>query len=124
MSGITSGIGLISGINTSDLINQLMALEARPLQTLQRRVQEIDTRRAAFMELSAQLLAMKNAVTNFHRMSFFQRFSATSSNENVLLASASEDAIPGTAKFGFGSPATNGVADRIGCPVTGFTLRN
>lgn len=30
MGQISSGIGLISGINTADLIEQLLAIEARP----------------------------------------------------------------------------------------------
>ena len=107
MSGITSGIGLISGINTAQLIDQLMALEARPIQNLQTRVRGIDARRAAFLDLSARLMAIRNAVTSFHQQSFFKRFLAASSNENVLIANASEDALPGTATLRVHSLVTN-----------------
>lgn len=107
MSGISSGVGLISGINTAQLIEQLMALEARPIQNLQSRVGALDTRRAAFLDLSAQLMAIRNSVSNFHQQSFFQRFQSKSSNENVLLANASQNALPGSATIRVHSLVTN-----------------
>lgn len=109
MSGITSGIGLISGINTSQLLDQLMAIEKRPITNLENRVKAIDTQRQKFLELSAKLLAAKNAVGNFNKRSFFDRFSAGSSNEGVLTANASENAVPGSTTFRVHSLVTNNV---------------
>ena len=71
MSGISSGIGLVSGIDTASLIDQLMALEARPLQTLQRRVSFLDIQRAAFIELSARLLSAQNTSLRFQGTSLY-----------------------------------------------------
>jgi len=99
MSGISSGIGLVTGIDSSSLIDQLIALESRPIQNLQSRMQEIDVRRTAFLQLSAQLLAIRNSVTNFNKSSLFRRFSATSSNEQVVTATAGENALPSTTTF-------------------------
>ncbi|MCH7596782.1 MAG: hypothetical protein IID35_09520, partial [Planctomycetes bacterium] len=96
MSGISTGIGLISGINTAELINQLMALEARPITLLQRRVQGIDIQRTAFVGLSAQLLAIRNAATNFNSIAFFNRFNATSTNESIISATAGKNATIGS----------------------------
>lgn len=107
MSGISSGIGLISGINTAQLIEQLIAIEARPVQSLQARVQAIDTQRTAILALSAKLLALKDAVSTFDRPSFFQRFSAVSSNEQVATASARASANAGAQTFRVLSLATN-----------------
>ncbi len=107
MSGISAGIGLISGINTAELINQLMALEARPIGNLQARIDKVDVKRAAFLALSAQLLAIQNAVANFDKISFFKRFNASSTNESVLTAIAGENAIPGSATFRVHSLVTN-----------------
>ena len=107
MSGISSGIGLVSGIDTAKLIDQLIALESRPVQSLQNRVRGIDVQRTAFLELSAQLLAVRNAVANFNKLSFFNRFNAPSTNESVLKASASESATPGSATFRVHSLVTN-----------------
>jgi len=96
MGRITTGIGLFSGLDTGSLIDQLMAIEARPIQTLTGRVQEIDTQRAAFLGISGQLLALQNSILNFDQPSFFSRFGALSSNESVLTATAGENAVPGS----------------------------
>lgn len=99
MSGISTGIGLISGIDTVRLIDQLIAIEKRPVENLQFRVAAIDVKRAAFIELSAQLLAVQNAIIGFGRSSFFRRFNSVSTHENVLTADPGEKAIPGSHTF-------------------------
>ena len=106
MSGISSGIGLISGINTADLIDQLIALESRPIRNLEARVQDIDIRRTAFLALSAQLLAVRNAVANFNKPSFFQRFNSSSTNDSIISATASDTAIPGSTVFRIHPPVS------------------
>jgi len=99
MSGITSGIGLVTGIDTAGLIDQLIQLESRPVRNLQSRVQQIDVRRTAFLELSAQLLSVQNAVGNFNKPSFFRRFNAASSNEQVVAATTTDKAVPSSTTF-------------------------
>ncbi|MDO8632893.1 MAG: flagellar cap protein FliD N-terminal domain-containing protein, partial [Phycisphaerales bacterium] len=109
MSGISSGVGLISGINTSQLIDQLMAIESRPVTALQRRSQKLDTQRTTFLALSAQVLAVQNAIANFGKLSFFRRFNAASSNESILSAVAGEDAAAGSTTFRVHSLVSNHV---------------
>lgn len=99
MSGISTGVGLISGINTAQLIEQLMAIEARPVTNLQSRSKAIDAQRAAFLTISAQILAAKNAASNFKKMSFFRQFTSKSSDETVLSVSAGESAKVGSTTF-------------------------
>ncbi|MCH7592124.1 MAG: hypothetical protein IH989_05005, partial [Planctomycetes bacterium] len=99
MSGISSGIGLISGIDMASLIDQLMAIERIPIENLQRRVSRIDVQRSAFLQLSAQLLSVQNAVSGFTKPSFFNRFSATTSNDAVLTATAGAGAVPSNIAF-------------------------
>ena len=41
MGRITSSVGLISGLPTTDIINQLMAIQARPRDLLQSRTQTL-----------------------------------------------------------------------------------
>lgn len=123
MSGISTGIGLVSGIDTASLIEQLMAIERRPINTLQTRVGVLDTQRTAFIELSAQLLALQNSALGFSRPSFFHRFSSTSSHENVLTANAGETALPGSHTFRVRSLVTShslisrGFADPDSTPI-------
>ncbi|MEK7710544.1 MAG: flagellar filament capping protein FliD [Planctomycetota bacterium] len=109
MSGISSGIGLISGINTSQLIDQLMAIESRPVTALQKRSKTLDAQRTTFLALSAQVLAVQNAIANFGKLSFFRKFNAASSNENILNAVAGEDAVVGSTTFRVHSLVSNHV---------------
>ncbi|MBI1825046.1 MAG: flagellar filament capping protein FliD [Planctomycetes bacterium] len=96
MSGISSGVGLISGINTSQLIDQLIAIEARPVTFLQNRVKTLDTQRTAYAQISATLLALKNATLSFKKSTFFQQFAANSSNPSSVTATADSGAQLGT----------------------------
>ncbi len=96
---ISSGIGLLSGLPTQDIIDQLMAIEARPIQLLNNRIQTVQTQRTALAELSARLLSLRNTVARFDEISFFRASKATSSDENVLTATAGDGAVQGL--FGF-----------------------
>ncbi|MHC4064754.1 MAG: flagellar filament capping protein FliD [Planctomycetota bacterium] len=99
MSGISSTVGLISGLPTADLISQLMALEARPMAQLQARVAGIQARRTAFVDLSARLVGLKSRVQRFSDPTFFRVFAANSSNPSVLTATAGENASAGSFSF-------------------------
>ncbi|MHC5109515.1 MAG: flagellar filament capping protein FliD [Planctomycetota bacterium] len=99
MSGISTGIGLISGIDTASLIDQLIAIDSQPVELLQNRVAGIDAQKAALLSISAQLLAVRSAVSNLNDLSFFRRFSSTSTNEDVIKATADDKAVPGTYTF-------------------------
>ncbi len=128
MSGISSGIGLISGIDSASLIDQLIALERRPIDTLEARVTVLDTQRAAFLEISAQLLAVQNSISNFGNRSFFRGFNAPSTDDSVLTATAGQSAVPGTFTFRVRSLVTNnsvisrGFADADTTPIGAGTI--
>jgi len=123
MSGISSGVGLISGINSSQLIDQLMAIEARPVTALQNRSKTLDTQRTTFMALSGKILAIQNAIADFGKLSFFRKFNASSSNESIINAVAGQDAAVGTTTFRVHSLVSNhavasrGFADADRTPV-------
>ena len=128
MSGITTGIGLISGIDYSDIIDQYMNIESVPIRNLQSRVAGIDQQRAVFMELAARILSVKNTVSGFDKVDFFRRFSANSSNSDVVTATADSSAAPGNYAFRVHSLVTNhallsrGFADADSTPVGAGTL--
>ncbi|MCP4591136.1 MAG: flagellar filament capping protein FliD [bacterium] len=96
MSGISSGVGLVSGLPTTELIESLLLLERRPIDLLETRVGKVQTSRTAWADLAARLLSVKSVVSRFSETSFFKRFDTTSSDENVLTAVASENAVAGT----------------------------
>ena len=88
MGTITTGIGLISGINTAQLIDGLMAIEARGKNNLQARIALITNQRTALMDINARLLNLKTAAKSFRIDRIFQSALASSSNEETLTATA------------------------------------
>ena len=84
MSGITSGVGLISGLPTADLIASLMQLERRPITLLETRVAGIQTQRTAWADLTARLLSTSSIASRFGELSFFRHFNTTSSESPAM----------------------------------------
>lgn len=128
MSGISTGIGLISGIDTASLIDQLIAIDARPIDVLQQRVASIDAQKTALLTVSAQLLAIQNSISALDRTSFFRRFTAQSGNPSAITATPGESAAPGSYTFSVRSLVSShsllsrGFADRSTTPVGTGTL--
>lgn len=99
MGTITTGTGLMTGIDIQGLVESLMAIEARPVRLLERQMAGLDAERAAFMTLSAKLLSLKLAVTPLRSGVTFRPYEARSSNESVLTATASSSASAGSFSF-------------------------
>lgn len=99
MSGITSGIGLISGIDTASVIQQLLSIEARPRTLAQQRMIELQTQQTAFLDLNTRLDALKTAAAAFNTSNIFESAKATSSDEDVLTGTASAGAALGSFSF-------------------------
>ncbi len=95
MSSISSGIGLASGLPTNQIIESLLATQARPRELLTQQLSEIQAQRTAFLELNARLIGLQSSVSGINNPTFFNQFQANSSNEDVLTAIASPGASPG-----------------------------
>lgn len=91
--------GLSSGLNYTDIIKQLLSIESRPVTTLQNRIAKETDKKTALLQVSAGLLAFKGASDLLTKPSFFNRTTATSTNENVLLASGDQIAATGSFTF-------------------------
>lgn len=98
MGSITTGIGLISGIDTATLINNLIALESQGKVRLQERLSNLQKQQGALLDINARLLNLKNAAASFRTASVFDAATAVSSNDDILTASAT-GAQPGTFQF-------------------------
>src|SRR5256885_11016192 len=96
MGRITSGVGLVSGINSKDIIDQLMALEARPKDLLQSRIDGITQQKLAYTDLSARLTSLRINGQSLSKPSTFQGASTTSSDEGVVTATAQPGAAQGS----------------------------
>jgi len=99
MGTISSGVGLVSGLDIENIVSQLIKIESQPITRLGERVTATQERQAAYMELSALLLGAKGLIHTFVLPSAFKVKTASSSNESVLTAAAKTTASAGT--YGF-----------------------
>lgn len=99
MGGITTGVGIFSGIDTASLIDQLINVQSRPLILAQSRVIQLNQQQAAYLDINTRLSNFKTAAAGFRLNNVFDAASATSSDESVLTASASGSAVPGSFSF-------------------------
>ncbi len=99
MSSITSGVGLVSGLPIGELVESLIAAQRGPINILKNRVQTVSASRTAYLQLSAQLLSIRNAVSRLTATATFRATAASSSNETSLLATAGTTTPPGEYTF-------------------------
>ncbi|MFI4898082.1 MAG: flagellar filament capping protein FliD [Phycisphaerales bacterium JB059] len=99
MSGITTGVGLFSGIDSASIIEQLLAVEARPRQLAESRLVQLQSQQAAYLDLNSRMNTLKSAAAKFRTSLSFLSKTATSSNPEVLSATASTDALQGSYTF-------------------------
>lgn len=99
MSGITSGTGIFSGINSGEIIDQLLAIQSRPKLLAQKRIMQLQQQQAGYLDLNSKLGALKTAAAAFRLNKVFNSSAANSSDPNVLTATASTSATPGSYQF-------------------------
>jgi flagellar hook-associated protein 2 len=97
--------GLVSGLNTSSIISQMMQIEAQPRTALKNRVSTDQTQLKALQDLNSSVLALYNSATNLTKPSSWQGYTATSSSQYVA-ATTTSTAAPGTLSFTVNSLAT------------------
>ena len=86
--------GLISGLDTHSLISQLISLERRPIELLETREDAFNVKLTAFGEVKSKLGTFQSAVEDLADASSFSATTTTSSNEDILTVSGSNDAQP------------------------------
>ncbi len=99
MGTITTGVGLVSGIDTASIIDQLLALEARGKIPYENRITKLQNQQLALLDINARLLNLKTASALFRTNSIFKSALATSSNEDILTVTAGKLAQPGNFTF-------------------------
>src|SRR6185437_673140 len=99
MGTITSGIGLISGINTGQLISELMSIDQQPVTQLQTRMAKANAQGAAYTDLSNKLQSLQQVGQSLELPSSFSNSTANSSDQNVLTATTGIGAAVGSYQF-------------------------
>ena len=96
---ISSSVGLVSGIDSGSIIQQLLSLDAQSKVPIFQRIGGLNASKTALLDVNARLLSLESASSAFRMNDIFRSTNAVSSNENVLLARASTSAIPGQYSF-------------------------
>lgn len=99
MGSVYAGVGLVSGIDHQSIISRLMAIERRPLDSVNSRISILDTQKTAFLDVAARLTAMRSRLSTLALAQTFRSAKATSSNASVLAATTTSGASPGTYQF-------------------------
>lgn len=99
MGGISTGIGIFSGIDTASLIEQLLSVSSRPKVLAQQRLVQLQTQQAAYLDINSSLSALRQAAASFRSAKTFDAKTATSTNETALTATAGTGAQNGTYNF-------------------------
>jgi flagellar hook-associated protein 2 len=102
----TFGIdGMISGLDTTTIISQLMQLEAQPQVRLKTSVSDAQKQVSAFQTVNTLMLAVGAAAEKLQKASIWTAGTATASNDAVTVA-AGENPLPGSLTFSVTQLAT------------------
>jgi len=90
--------GISTGYDTAQLIEQLMAVERRPVLLMQQRQSQIKTRSDAWRDAASRLANLKSRAAALKSASVFNVKSVTSSADKTVSATADSAAATGTYK--------------------------
>src|SRR3954447_20790435 len=99
MARIISTVGLISGINISQIIDELMQIESQQTNLIQTRINSVNGQKSAYTDLTTDLTSLGGISTTLNKQSSFQNSSTTSSDEGVLTGTAAAGAAVGSYQF-------------------------
>ncbi|MCA9294991.1 MAG: hypothetical protein KC983_00710, partial [Phycisphaerales bacterium] len=123
MGGISSSVGLVSGIDTATLIQQLLLIEAQPKIPLERRLSTLQSQRTALLDINARLLSLQSVSKSLRTGEVFSSTLASSSDEESILATTGTRAQPGQYTFvvkqlvSTSQKLSRGFADRTTTPL-------
>jgi flagellar hook-associated protein 2 len=99
--------GLVSGLDTTSVISQLMDLERRPLTQMQTRQTKFDNIVKAWTDIASKVTALRTAASALDTAAEAALFKATSSDTSVLTATAGKGATTGPINLSVGSLAVS-----------------
>jgi len=90
--------GLVSGLDTASIIDGLVSLQNAQVERLNERKSEILAKQTAFQGIEARLLSLRSVMSRLNRVSnsVFDQRTASSTDESIVTATASNDAIEGS----------------------------
>jgi len=88
--------GLVSGLQTDDIISKVMAVARQQQDQLKSEKTDDQSKLAVWQDLNTRVLALKMKADSLATQQGLDKYTVQSSDESVLTASASADAAPGT----------------------------
>jgi len=101
MSGLQLNVGLFSGINYVDLVNQLIQIDAVPMNRLTARNEVLAMERDALTNTMARFLTTSYMIRNLNRAQPYLRTDVTSSNASLITATRSGNTMPVPGSYTF-----------------------
>src|SRR3954467_3706653 len=98
MAGMSTGVGLASGLDYSTMISQLMQIEAQPQKLLETRLSETKVDAAAYRAVNTSLSALQSAAEALTKAAAWTPAKASSSSASVS-ATAAAGATTGSVTF-------------------------
>lgn len=92
MAGIRLG-GLVTGLDTDQLIQQLMALGRRPVVKVQERQNALRTKLSAWRDVGTRLATLRSRASDLTNLTKLGAKLATPSDDDVVSATATSDAL-------------------------------
>ncbi len=99
--------GLISGMDTNSIIEQLMAIERVSVKRLENKKSELDLQLEAYQSVNNLLLEFANKSSTLSESATWNTKSASSSNENALSVTSTDSAVDGSHQFKVARLASN-----------------
>ena len=98
MGRIQSDVGLVTGINITETVDKLMAINSQPRDRLITRTDNLKKSQVAYTELTALVIGVQLATTQLGRADNFSSLKVTSSKTDIITASASGTPAAGKTK--------------------------
>ncbi len=92
MSGTFSSGGLITGIDSGTLIQQLIQIDSQPIFRLEDRITSLNSQRDAISGIRTTLLDLRNTLQDFQFNNIFDAYTSSSSTPEVLTSEVSGSA--------------------------------
>ncbi len=102
---VTTSTGLFSGVNTSQLIQQILSVESQPIATLQQTSSAYQGEISSYGSIKSALSTLQGALANLKSSAIYS-IGATSSDTSSLTATATSSASEGTYNISINNVAT------------------
>jgi len=96
MGSISTGVGLISGIDSASLIDSLLAIDQRGKIPIQVRLAQLSTAKSALLDVNSRLLSLQTTASAFRNSRIFQSVLTTSSHPEQVGVTATGSPRPGS----------------------------